>query len=70
MATYKQIDLWTKKNHGFTSKPCWIAHCKELAGLNPRISHRRYDPDVRQVPCPPEKQPYIMSAFKHFEMIS
>ncbi len=69
MTTYNQIQEWTKKNHGFVPKTCWIAHCKEKAGLNPRMSPRRYDPNVRQVPCPPEKQQSIMDAFRHFGMV-
>jgi len=69
MATYEQIQNWVKQNHGFNVKSCWIAHCKEMVGLKPRISSNRYDPNVRQVLCPPEKRMPIMDAFRNFGMI-
>lgn len=30
MATYRQIREWVSRNHGFTAKNCWIAHCLEV----------------------------------------
>ncbi len=69
MATYKQIESYVKKNYGFIPKSCWIAHVKEINGLKPRISHRRYDPKIRQVPCPPGKVKPITEALRHFHMI-
>jgi len=69
MTAYKQIQDWVKQNHGFVPKSCWIAHCKEMEGLNPRISTRRYDPSVRQVLCPPEKRMPIVDAFRNFGMM-
>ena len=37
MATYAQIKEWVRNNHGWSIQhDCWIAHCKELAGLEPR----------------------------------
>jgi len=70
MAIYKQIEEWVKLNRCFVPKPCWIAHCKELEGLRPGIAHNRIDPNVRQVPCPPEKRRHIVDAFKYFGMIN
>ena len=69
MATYKQIQDYVKKHYGFMPKSCWIAHVKEMSGLQPRVSHRRYDSKIRQVPCPPEKVKPIQEAMRHFEMI-
>lgn len=70
MATYNQIQSYVKTKFGKTVKPCWIAHVKEMNGLNPRVSHRRYDPTVRQVPCPADKVKPIQEAMKYFGMIS
>lgn len=69
MATYPQIWQYTKKQFGYVPKPCWIAHMKELCGLNPRMAYNRHDPNKRVNPCPPEKQEDIRQVFKHFNMI-
>ncbi len=69
MATYKQIQRYVKEQNGFVPKSCWIAHVKEMNGLKPRVSARRYDPKVRQVPCPPDKVKPIQEAMRHFGMI-
>lgn len=69
MATYAQIQEYIKEKHGFTVKGCWIAHMKELHGLPVKVSSRRYDVNVRQVPCPENKKEYIKEAFEHFGMI-
>jgi hypothetical protein len=69
MATYNLIQKYVKSKYGRTVKSCWIAHVKEMNGLNPRVSPRRYDPKVRQVPCPADKVKIIEEAFRHFGMI-
>ena len=69
MATYKQIQDYVKNKNGFVPKSCWIAHVKEMNGLHPRVSSRRYDVNVRQVPCPPDKIKPIEEAMRHFGMI-
>jgi len=68
MATYEQIQEWVKINEGFSVKTCWIAHMKELCGLNPRRSPRRLG-EKRTNPCPENKKPAIKKAFRHFGMI-
>ncbi len=69
MATYSQIREWVQRNHGWTIQhDCWIAHCKELAGLNPRRAWNRSQPN-RSDPCPPDRQPAIIAAFRHFGML-
>jgi len=35
MATYKEVQEYIKKKYGFIVKTCWIAHVKEMCGLNP-----------------------------------
>lgn len=62
MATYKDIQDWVRKNHGFAPKSCWIAHCKELNGLPVKTS--RSTPRV--VPCPASKRVAIEKAFRNF----
>ena len=48
---------------------CWIAHVKEMEGLNPRKAPNRKDPDIRKVPCPENKVESIRDALKHFGVI-
>jgi len=66
-ATYLEIQEYVKKRHSRTVKSCWIAHAKEICGLNPKRSHRRKG--KRRVPCPDEKLEWIKESFKHFGMI-
>ncbi len=68
MATYKDIQTWVIKYHGFVPKTCWIAHCKEIFGLPVRRAHNRSG-EIREVPCPPDKQNVIQTTFRHFGMI-
>ena len=69
MATYSQIRQWVKENRGWSVQhDCWIAHCKEIAGLKPRRAWNRED-SRRTVPCPPDKQEGIIEAFRHFGML-
>lgn len=69
MATYKQIQEYVQKNNGYVPKTCWIAHVKELSGLNPKVSGNRRDAKERICPCPPSKKEDIRKAFEHFKMI-
>lgn len=69
MATYKQIQQHVKEAHGYSPKTCWIAHMKEICGLNPKISPNRYSKENRTNLCPFEKQNDIQDAFVHFKMI-
>ena len=69
MATYPQIKQWVKETYGWSVQhDCWIAHCKDLAGLQPQPAWNRARRG-RAVPCPPEKQEAIISAFRHFRML-
>ena len=64
MATYRQIQKWVRCQYGWIPKTCWIAHCKELAGLERRDAPNR-DPERRH-PCPQEKREAIFAAFRRF----
>ncbi len=64
MSTYKEIQDKVRKASGFTPKTCWIAHVKELAGLNPKVAHNRHKSGTRKHPCPPAKIAAIKKALK------
>ena len=69
-ATYKEIQRWIQEHEDFGWKPktCWIAHCKELAGIEVKSAPNRQGA-VRAVPCPEDKRPAIFAAFRHFDML-
>lgn len=69
MATYGEIQDYIKSKYGCTVKSCWIAHVKEMVGLDVKISPRREDINKRKVPCPESKIEPIKDAFRHFGMI-
>lgn len=69
MATYKQIQNWVRTNFGFAARTCWIAHVKEMCGLELRQAPNRIDENVRTNPCPPDKVEPIKDAFRYFGMI-
>jgi len=69
MATYKQIQEYVKTTYGYVPKSCWIAHMKEILGLNPREAYNRYESSKRTYPCPVNKQKDLEEAFKHFNMV-
>ena len=62
MATYKDIQRRVRGQTGWLSKTCWIAHVKSDLGLITRTAPNRFNPNVRQEPCPPDKRPAIMAA--------
>lgn len=68
MATYKDISNWVQNRDGWQPKPCWIAHCKELAGLERRDASNRME-GGRANPCPEGKREAIFVAFRHFGML-
>ncbi len=69
MATYKQIQEYIKDVYGYSPKTCWIAHMKEVCGLQPKVSPNRYSVNERTHPCPVDKQDNIKETFIHFNMI-
>ena len=56
MATYRDIQDYIVEKYGYEPKSCWIAHAKELFGLNPKMAANRYSASKRANPCPPNKQ--------------
>ena len=69
MATYKQIQEYVKEKYGFIPKTCWIAHMKEVLGVESKVAFNRIDINKRTHPCPEDKQRYIEEVFRHFNMI-
>ena len=69
MATYKQIQEHVKARYGYTVKTCWIAHVKELNGLETRTAPNRLSAHSRTNPCPDSKRPAIEDAMRHYAMI-
>ena len=65
----KKIQAYVRPKYGFQPQSCWIAHVKELCGLEVKMAHNRQSPEKRKKPCPPDKQEAIKEAFKHFGMI-
>ncbi len=71
MATYKKIQKWVGQKYGYsasTVKTCYIAHCKELAGMKLRRARNRKG-DTRAIPCPEKFKEPIFEAFRHFNML-
>ena len=69
MATYHEIITYVRREYGFVSKTCWIAHVKSDYGLIARTASNRTDPSSRAESCPPDKRLAIVTALRHFGMI-
>jgi hypothetical protein len=69
MATYTQIQEYVKERHGYLPRATWIAHMKEICGLNPKPAATRHSLDKRVNPCPPHRQEDLRQAFIHFKLI-
>ena len=67
--TYKQIQEDVRKRHGIVVKTCWIAHVKELNGLNPRLSPNRQSSLKRIQPCPQHIQPIIEESMRYLGIL-
>ena len=52
MATYREIQAWIKKQHGFVPKTCWIAHVMSDYNLTTRQASNRMNAAFRREPCP------------------
>lgn len=69
MTTYRQIQEYVKQQYHCTVKTCWIAHIKELNGLEVRVAPNRISKQVRKHPCPDDKRVLIEKALKHFGVL-
>jgi hypothetical protein len=69
MGTYKEIQAYVRNKFGYAPKTCWIAHVKEMCGLNPRPAPNRIGMG-RRYPCEDKKViSHIKEAFEHFKML-
>ena len=69
MATYKQIQEYVRQYYNCYVKSCWIAHVKELNGLEVRAAPNRVSAATRENPCPDNKRAPIEEAMRHYGMI-
>jgi len=69
MATYAEIQDYVKSKYRYTPKTCWIAHMKELTGQEVGRAPNRQGA-ARIHPCPEDKRPDIVEAFRHFGMLT
>ena len=46
MATYREIQAWIKKQHGFVPKTCWIAHVMSDYNLTTRQASNEVVPVI------------------------
>ncbi|RLB36256.1 MAG: hypothetical protein DRH12_16100 [Deltaproteobacteria bacterium] len=69
MATYRQIQDYIKRKYGCTVKTCWIAHVKDLNGLNPRVVPNRISLPTLKYPCPDDNKLMIEEALRYFGVL-
>lgn len=69
MATYQEIlkEVLSKENRWVHT--CWIAHVKEMNGLNRRKAPNRFPGKARANPCPEWARPLIEKAMKRFGVL-
>ena len=64
-ATNLEIQKWVVRHHGFVPETGWIEHCKEAAG----IASAGTLVTAPTNPCPLERKPAIIEAFRHFGIL-
>jgi hypothetical protein len=69
MGTYKQIQEDIRARHDRAVKRCWIAHVRELNGLEVRQAHNRHDPYSRVHPCPERARPWIEESMRRLGIL-
>jgi len=69
MSTYKAIQKYIQTYHGRTVKTCWIAHVKELNGLNPRKAPNRLSLQKRRNPCLENIRPLIEESMRQLGVL-
>jgi len=69
VATYPDIQDYVRRKCGRTVKTCWIAHVKELNGLEVRRAPNRFQGEGRSNPCPDWARPLIEEALRHFKTL-
>lgn len=67
--TYAKVQKDIELNHGQTIKTCWIAHVKELNGIETQKAPNRIDENERKYPCPENKRQMIEESMRKFGML-
>ena len=67
--TYRDIQADIKSRFGRSVKTCWIAHVKELNGLNPTRATNRLAAN-RKYPCPDLARPLIEDSMVRSRLIA
>lgn len=66
MTTYKDIENYIKEKYQVYIKSCWIAHVKELQGIQMRKAPNRISQTKRVNPCPERYIPIIIETLQYF----
>jgi hypothetical protein len=69
MVTYKQIQDDVRARYGCAVKTCWIAHVKELNGLDLRPAPNRQSDTTRVNPCPIDVRPLIEDSMRRLGVL-
>ena len=67
--TYAKVQKDIESTHGLTVKTCWIAHVKELNGIETRKAPNRINVNKRKYPCPEDKRQMIEESMHKFGML-
>ena len=67
MSTYTKIQDYVKEKYDESVNTCWIAHAKELSGINVKKAPNRISAE-RKNPCPSDKLEIIQEALEHFKI--
>jgi hypothetical protein len=67
--TYKQLQDDIRMHHNRTVKNCWIAHVKELNGLQTRPAPNRQAASRRVHLCPEGIRPLIEESMRRLGML-
>ena len=70
MVTYKEILGDVKKHNKISIKTCWIAHVKELNGIDMRPAPNRISLTSCVHPCPENIRPLIEASMRRLCMLS
>ena len=69
MATYKQIQEYTKRKYNFTPATCHIADAKRRCGIKVRMASNRINKNEIKKSCPEKYLPKMKKTFIHFKII-
>ena len=61
---YKDIISYVYLKYKYKPKTCWIAHVKEILGIDMKFANNRIDVLKRKNPCPIDKINHIKEAFE------